>query len=135
MTKAKARIFQLTKVNQSLGQKMREIDAQVEAKANKDISYLGLDEKEAKNYRQELQDQAALLKAGLQEQIDTNEQMLFDLNQEIGGTWMPGQRTTAAPAPSNTQPSPSEIQAGTVMDGYRFKGGDPSDQDNWEKVE
>lgn len=26
-------------------------------------------------------------------------------------------------------------QAGTIMDGYRFKGGDPSDQNSWEPVQ
>ena len=29
------------------------------------------------------------------------------------------------------QPS---IQVGAVMDGYRFKGGDPADAENWEKL-
>jgi hypothetical protein len=35
-----------------------------------------------------------------------------------------------APAPSN-QPAPP---VGTVMQGYRFKGGNPADKNNWEKV-
>jgi len=38
--------------------------------------------------------------------------------------------TPAATAPS-AKPAPA---VGTVMDGYRFKGGDPSNKNNWEKV-
>lgn len=37
-----------------------------------------------------------------------------------------------APVTSNA-PSPGPPQAGMVQDGYRFKGGDPSDPANWEK--
>jgi hypothetical protein len=32
-------------------------------------------------------------------------------------------------------PTPSGPQPGDVMDGYRFKGGDPADQNNWERLE
>lgn len=32
------------------------------------------------------------------------------------------------------QDAGQSIQPGTVEDGYRFKGGDPSDRDNWERV-
>ena len=40
------------------------------------------------------------------------------------------------PAPQANQQPPAQptIQAGTVMQGYRFKGGDPSNRANWEKV-
>lgn len=31
-----------------------------------------------------------------------------------------------------TNPQSNQVQPGTVMDGYRFKGGDPSQKDNWE---
>ena len=33
-----------------------------------------------------------------------------------------------------TQPPQSGVQAGQVEDGYRFKGGDPANPQNWEKV-
>ena len=40
-----------------------------------------------------------------------------------------------APSEDNSFPPASPVpQAGVVEDGYRFKGGDPSDQNNWEKV-
>ena len=37
----------------------------------------------------------------------------------------------AGQAAQSAQPS---VQVGTVMDGYRFKGGDPADAKNWEKL-
>lgn len=40
-----------------------------------------------------------------------------------------------APAPREDKPRPSAAPApGQVQDGYRFKGGNPADQKNWEKV-
>lgn len=51
------------------------------------------------------------------------------------------QQAPAAPSPqSQTYGGPAGSQgsdmpqAGAVMDGYRFKGGDPADQKNWEEV-
>jgi hypothetical protein len=37
-------------------------------------------------------------------------------------------------APRGAPPQGGGPQPGTVEDGYRFKGGDPADQKNWEKV-
>lgn len=46
-----------------------------------------------------------------------------------------GAPTEGAPAPSpDAAPQPGAPQAGTVEDGYRFKGGNPSDPANWEQV-
>jgi hypothetical protein len=46
---------------------------------------------------------------------------------------MTGQRgTTTAPAP---QVAPAGPQPGTVEGGYRFKGGDPSKKENWERAQ
>lgn len=42
----------------------------------------------------------------------------------------PGSRAAATPAPAKTPPAP---KVGQVLKGYKFKGGDPSDQKNWEK--
>jgi len=39
-----------------------------------------------------------------------------------------------APAPVQQPPAQPTIKSGTVMQGYRFKGGDPADKANWEKV-
>lgn len=38
----------------------------------------------------------------------------------------------AAPSPKGSVPTAPSV--GTVEDGYRFKGGDPSDPNNWEKI-
>lgn len=39
------------------------------------------------------------------------------------------------PAPAAAKPAtPAAPQPGTIMDGHRFKGGDPSKQENWEPV-
>jgi hypothetical protein len=45
---------------------------------------------------------------------------LDGIYRQLGGT---------APAPSQGAPA-----VGTVMQGYRFKGGNPADRNNWEKV-
>jgi hypothetical protein len=50
-----------------------------------------------------------------------------------GGTSdMPGPKAQEA-APKSTA-VPGAPKAGDVMDGYKFKGGDPADKANWEKV-
>lgn len=42
---------------------------------------------------------------------------------------------TPAPAGGGGQPAaPAGPQPGTVQDGYRFKGGDPANANNWEKI-
>ena len=51
-----------------------------------------------------------------------------------GGTSdMPGPKTQEA-APKGTAVPGAAPKAGDVMDGYKFKGGDPADKSNWEKV-
>lgn len=49
----------------------------------------------------------------------------------------PSQPPAANPAPQQAAPAPAPAagpQPGAVEDGYRFKGGNPSDQNNWEPV-
>lgn len=47
------------------------------------------------------------------------------MSPELGGATPPAQTTPS---------SPSIPKVGTIMGGYKFKGGDPSDKKNWEKV-
>ena len=39
-----------------------------------------------------------------------------------------------APSPADAQLSNTKLNIGAVEDGYRYIGGDPSDQDSWEKL-
>lgn len=39
-----------------------------------------------------------------------------------------------SPQPASPAPKPATLIPGTIEDGYRFKGGDPADPNNWEKV-
>lgn len=48
------------------------------------------------------------------------------------------QRAGLAPVTGATvvsQNAPPTVQIGQIVDGYKFKGGDPADQNNWEKVQ
>lgn len=47
---------------------------------------------------------------------------------EKTGGWVDGQPPTAGPGDART------LKVGTVEEGYRYKGGDPANQSNWEKV-
>jgi hypothetical protein len=49
--------------------------------------------------------------------------------------WIAREMSTApAAAPASAAPAQPTIKPGQVMDGYRFKGGDPADKSNWAKV-
>lgn len=63
----------------------------------------------------------------LNESEDSFFTKLADFQNELGRMQT---KTTATPAPKATQ-GPA---VGTVEGGYRFKGGNPADQKNWEKV-
>lgn len=63
----------------------------------------------------------ALKKAGISSPSAT-QIMDYLVERELG-------KANATTAPSATVPT-----AGTVMNGYKFKGGDPGDKNNWEKV-
>jgi hypothetical protein len=49
--------------------------------------------------------------------------------QRLGVNWSGGQPQASAGAPASAAPP-----VGTVKQGYRFKGGNPADKSNWEKV-
>jgi hypothetical protein len=87
--KAIARVHTLTAKNQELGQKMRMVDAKIAPS----IKAFGENSDLAKGYRE----QAQLEKDGYQAQIDSNEQELNDLNEQIGGTWRSGGPETPQP--------------------------------------
>jgi len=42
--------------------------------------------------------------------------------------------TAAAAAPAQTPPAQPTIKPGAVMQGYKYKGGDPAKESSWEKV-
>jgi hypothetical protein len=55
--------------------------------------------------------------------------------QQASGAVAPASATTPAAKPNTpAKPPSSGPKVGAVEDGYRFKGGDPSKQENWEKV-
>lgn len=54
------------------------------------------------------------------------------LGVDIGGENRGGSQQQTSNSSQNTRSVPA---VGTVMKGYKFKGGDPSDKNNWEKVQ
>jgi|SRR5215471_532913 len=61
---------------------------------------------------------------GLLDKVDGIKRQL-----DIYGAGLPG---TTRKAPAETKTTTAAPKAGDVVDGYRFKGGDPNDQKNWE---
>lgn len=63
--------------------------------------------------------------------LDQLEQILGStqgvIHEALGGRGVPGAAAPSAPPASRSGPVP-----GTIEDGYRFKGGDPADPNNWE---
>ena len=70
---------------------------------------------------------AALDVGQSQEQLRTNLQKVKTHFEK----WQKATEQAVKPSRRSTDRAPSP---GTVMDGYRFKGGDPSNRNNWEKV-
>lgn len=74
------------------------------------------------------------LERGMRDDL-SNEQRVFpallEASQRAGLTPVrPQAAQPAQPAPARNQP-----QVGQIEDGYRFKGGNPNDPNNWEKVQ
>jgi hypothetical protein len=59
--------------------------------------------------------------------------------EELERTWGPfaSESKTSEPLgkPASAPAAPAGPKAGVVQDGFRFKGGNPADQNNWEKVQ
>jgi hypothetical protein len=77
-----------------------------------------------KNALKRLRDQADI--------TDTTIQDAFDETYEYRTRRGDGAAAPAA-APAAPAPAPTAPKVGTVQQGYRFKGGNPADQKNWEK--
>jgi tetratricopeptide (TPR) repeat protein len=70
------------------------------------------------------------LERGMKDDLANEQRVVPDL-------MIAGQRSGLVPVTGATVASvraPETVKTGEVVDGYKFKGGDPSDQNNWEKV-
>lgn len=71
------------------------------------------------------------LERGMRDDLSNEQRVFPDL-------LVAAQRQGLAPvsgATAASQNAPENVAVGQIMDGYRFKGGDPADQNNWEKVQ
>jgi hypothetical protein len=73
---------------------------------------------------------AADVKKALDTAISDVEGARVRSREAFSETYSYREQPSAAPAPA----APKPPAVGTVQDGYRFKGGNPADQKNWEKV-
>lgn len=72
----------------------------------------------------------------LAEKRAQRELFIDGMKKSAGAAWTPpkGAPSIKSPQAANT-PTSASPQPGTIEDGYRFKGGNPSDPSSWEKVE
>lgn len=99
----------------------------VRAKLRKESGAVIADEEmamEIRTYFPQPGDSAAVVKQKAESRKQANEAMA----KAAGKAYKP------ADAPKSEGDKPKGPAAGTVQDGYRFKGGDPSKRENWEKV-
>jgi hypothetical protein len=74
----------------------------------------------------------AALKAGMSaEQVAMTERALVEAARRTGSIPQPA---VTAPQSAPAQPAEAVPAPGTEMDGYRFRGGDPADPNNWERI-
>lgn len=62
------------------------------------------------------------------------EKMLRELPDPMDGYRAYAKANKGASAPTAAPTKPAVPQAGEIRDGYRFKGGNPADQKNWEQI-
>jgi hypothetical protein len=67
----------------------------------------------------------------MQQEIDSAKSSLNDTRTEMGASALKGGESAGRSAPATAGAPP----AGHTEGGYRFKGGDPSKKENWEKVD
>lgn len=89
-----------------------------------------ISEAEFENARRQYFPQPGDSKAVIKQKADNRQTVIKSLETVAG----PGMRKAGATTPPTTPTAPAAPAVGSVQSGYRFKGGDPADAANWEKL-